>query len=181
LTEIGRSLGLVDEQRWSAFNEYQEQLEKLGQSLRDNWVRPGTEAEETLKPLLTTPLLREYRLSEMLRRPEIGIADILPLLENNEEYSARAQEQLEINSKYAGYLSRQQDEINKALKHETTNLPAAMDYQDVKGLSNEVRQKLQDARPATIGQAGRISGVTPAAISLLLVHLKRQPGVQKSA
>jgi len=156
-------------------------LERLNQILKDGWVRPDTVEEETLKPLLTTPLIREYRLSEMLRRPEIGIADLMPLLENEEGFSPRALEQVEINSKYSGYLSRQQDEINKALKHETTQLPAAMDYLEVKGLSNEVRQKLQDVRPATIGQAGRISGITPAAISLLLVHLKRQPAVQKSA
>ncbi len=181
LTETGHRLGLVDEKRWTAFNEYREQLELLNQSLKDNWVRPGQPSEEALKPLLEKPVAREYRLSEMLKRPEIGINNLMPLLDTDMTFDARVQEQVEINSKYSGYLSRQQDEINKALKHESTELPVELDYKLVKGLSNEVRQKLQDVRPATIGQAGRISGVTPAAISLLLVHLKRQTPTKKTA
>ena len=181
LTEIGHQLGLVDEERWAAFNEYQEQLAGLEQSLRDSWVRPDTAAQQQLDPLLTNPLNREYRLAELLKRPEVSISDLLPLLDEPQEFSARVQEQVEINSKYAGYLSRQQDEIDKALKHETTALPLDMDYAEVKGLSNEVRSKLQDIRPETIGQAGRISGVTPAAISLLLVHLKRRTMVDKKS
>jgi tRNA uridine 5-carboxymethylaminomethyl modification enzyme len=131
---------------------------------------------------LPKPITHEYRLSEMLKRPEIGIGDVAPHIKPASTFSERVLEQAEINTKYAGYLSRQQDEINKALKHESTELPLDLDYAEVKGLSNEVRQKLQESRPATIGQAGRISGVTPAAISLLLVHLKRLPAsVQKSA
>ena len=182
LTDKGRELGLVDEARWVAFNEYREQLELLNQSLRDNWVRPGSDAEMALSPLLPNAINREYRLSEMLKRPEIGIEQIVPLLTNAEPFSGRVQEQAEINAKYAGYLTRQQDEIDKALRHETTELPIDLDYSLVKGLSNEVRSKLADIRPATIGQAGRISGVTPAAISLLLVHLKRsQAPAQKTA
>ena len=109
------------------------------------------------------------------------MTDLMPLLDESERYSERAREQVEINSKYSGYLSRQQDEINKALKHESTRLPLDLDYAQVKGLSNEVRSKLQDIRPETIGQAGRISGVTPAAISLLLVHLKRYQAVDKKS
>ena len=174
LTEIGRELGLVDEKRWVAFNDYREQLEILNQSLKEGWVRPGQPAEKTLSPLLEKPINREFRLSEMLKRPEIKINHLMPLLDSDQAFDARVREQVEINSKYSGYLSRQQDEINKALKHESTQLPLELDYDTVKGLSNEVRQKLQDVRPATVGQAGRISGVTPAAISLLLVHLKRQ-------
>ena len=182
LTDKGRELGLVDEARWVAFNEYREQLELLNQSLRDNWVRPGSDAEMALSSLLPNAINREYRLSEMLKRPEIGIEQIVPLLTNAEPFSGRVQEQAEINAKYAGYLTRQQDEIDKALRHETTELPIDLDYSLVKGLSNEVRSKLADIRPATIGQAGRISGVTPAAISLLLVHLKRsQAPAQKTA
>ncbi|MBT3722289.1 MAG: tRNA uridine-5-carboxymethylaminomethyl(34) synthesis enzyme MnmG [Gammaproteobacteria bacterium] len=181
LTDAGRQLGLVDDKRWTAFNEYREQLELLSQSLKDNWVRPGQPSEEALKSLLEKPVAREYRLSEMLKRPEIGIDNLMPLLNTELTFDARVQEQVEINSKYSGYLSRQQDEINKALKHESTELPVELDYELVKGLSNEVRQKLQDVRPATIGQAGRISGVTPAAISLLLVHLKRQAPTNKTA
>ena len=181
LTDAGRQLGLVDDKRWTAFNEHREQLELLSQSLKDNWVRPGQPSEEALKSLLEKPVAREYRLSEMLKRPEIGIDNLMPLLNTELTFDARVQEQVEINSKYSGYLSRQQDEINKALKHESTELPVELDYELVKGLSNEVRQKLQDVRPATIGQAGRISGVTPAAISLLLVHLKRQAPTNKTA
>jgi len=181
LTETGRELGLVDDKRWIAFNEYREQLEILNQSLKDSWVRPGQPSEQALNPLLEKPVNREYRLSEMLKRPEIKINHLMPLLESAKVFDARVQEQVEINSKYSGYLSRQQDEINKALKNESTQLPVELDYETVKGLSNEVRQKLQDVRPATIGQAGRISGVTPAAISLLLVHLKRQQAPAKKS
>ncbi len=182
LTQIGRELGLVDDARWQAFNEYREQLEQLNQALTDNWVRPGDAAETELNKLLPKPVTHEYRLSEMLRRPEILIGDVAQHIKPEQLFSERVLEQAEINAKYAGYLSRQQDEINKAAKHESTELPMELDYALVKGLSNEVRQKLQEARPATIGQAGRISGVTPAAISLLLVHLKRFPAsVQKTA
>ena len=181
LTEIGRKLGLVGDNRWIAFNEYQEQLAVLNQSLKDSWVRPGLESEKQLSPLLANPISREYRLSDMLKRPEIQIKHLMPLLQDAPQFSARVKEQVEINSKYAGYLSRQQDEVNKAVKHESTALPVELDYQTVKGLSNEVRQKLQDVRPATIGQAGRISGITPAAISLLLVHLKRHIPAKKTA
>lgn len=181
LTEIGYRLGLVDEERWTAFSEYQEQLAKLNQVMKDSWVRPGMEAVKALNPLLANPVNHEYRMSELLKRPEIEIQHLMPFIEDGEIYSERVCEQVEIHSKYAGYLSRQQDEINKASKNETTELPESMDYESVKGLSNEVRQKLLDVRPATIGQAGRISGVTPAAISLLLVHLKRQLSAKKIA
>ncbi len=183
LTETGHLLGLVDEKRWVAFNQYREQMELLDQALKDSWVRPGLDSEKVLAPLLSNPISREYRLSEMLKRPEISIDDLMPFVDSaanlDQPFDDRVQEQVQINSKYSGYLSRQQDEIDKALKHESTLLPVDLDYVLVKGLSNEVRQKLQDVRPATIGQAGRISGVTPAAISLLLVHLKRQTTVQK--
>jgi tRNA uridine 5-carboxymethylaminomethyl modification enzyme len=172
LTEIGRQMGLVDDARWRAFDQHREQLERINQLLHESWVRPGDAAERHLSDLLAAPVSREYRLSEMLKRPEISIDHLEPLLQEG-DYSSRALEQAEIHHKYAGYLSRQQDEINKAQRHETTELPLDLDYAQVRGLSNEVRQKLADARPATIGQAGRISGVTPAAISLLLVHLKR--------
>jgi tRNA uridine 5-carboxymethylaminomethyl modification enzyme len=182
LTEKGRQLGLVDDQRWSAFNRYQEQLEQLKQLLHQGFVRPGSNLEQSLSPLLPNPINREYRFSEMLKRPEITIEQLVPALESDQKFLERVLEQAQINAKYDGYLSRQQDEINKALKHESTQLPIDLDYTGVMGLSNEVRQKLQDVRPATIGQAGRISGITPAAISLLLVHLKRvQAPVQKSA
>lgn len=182
LTEIGRDLGLVENARWQAFEEYREKLALLNQRLQDTWLRPDTKAAEVLDPVLQNPVTREYRFSEILKRPEVLIENLMPLIDESEQFSTVVRAQAEINSKYSGYLSRQQDEINKASSHEQTELPEALDYNDVRGLSNEVCQKLQDHRPTTIGQAGRISGMTPAAISLLLVHLKRHaPSLQKSA
>ncbi len=185
LTETGRGLGLVDDRRWSAFEQYREQLERLNQNLNDRWLQPASEDANTLSVDLQNPISREYRLSEILKRPEIRIDQLMPLIDDAELYSDRVRDQAEINSKYSGYLSRQQQEIDKAVKHEETLLPESLDYTLVRGLSNEVCQKLLDHRPATIGQAGRISGVTPAAISILLVHLKRlqtdQSEIQKSA
>jgi tRNA uridine 5-carboxymethylaminomethyl modification enzyme len=182
LSEIGRSIGLVEDTRWQAFEEYRERLEVLNQRLHNSWVRPQTDTAETLQPLMQKPLGREYRFSELLKRPEINIEHLMPLMETDERFDIRIQEQVEINGKYAGYLSRQQDEIDKASAHEQTELPETLDYAEVRGLSSEVCQKLIDHRPATIGQAGRISGVTPAAISILLVHLKRRAEpVKKSA
>ncbi len=182
LTEIGRAIGLVDDKRWRAFETYREQLELLNQRLSDSWLRPQTPAAELLDPVLQNPVTREYRFSELLKRPEIHIQHLIPLMEPDESLDPRVLEQAEINGKYAGYLSRQQDEIDKVSSQEKTLLPHSIDYSEVRGLSNEVCQKLQDHRPATIGQAGRISGVTPAAISLLLVHLKRcQAAVKRSA
>jgi tRNA uridine 5-carboxymethylaminomethyl modification enzyme len=185
LTEIGRNMGLVDDLRWSAFEQYREQLERLKQNLDNRWVQPDSEDASSLSARLQNPIMREYRLSDMLKRPEITIDDLMPLVDDAVLYGDRVLEQAEINSKYSGYLSRQQQEIDKAIKHEQTVLAESLDYTAVRGLSNEVCQKLLDHRPATIGQAGRISGVTPAAISLLLVHLKRhqadQSDIQKSA
>ncbi|MCP4431408.1 MAG: tRNA uridine-5-carboxymethylaminomethyl(34) synthesis enzyme MnmG [Gammaproteobacteria bacterium] len=182
LTEIGRTMGLVEDVRWQAFEEYHERLELLNQQLRDSWLRPQTELAEALQPLLQNPVSREYRFGELLKRPEINIQHLMPLIDTHETFDTRVQQQAEINAKYAGYLSRQQHEIDKASAHEQTELPESLDYTEVRGLSSEVCQKLEDHRPATIGQAGRISGITPAAISLLLVHLKRraQP-VKKTA
>jgi len=184
LTEIGRNMGLVDNTRWAAFEQYREQLERLKQKLNEHWLHPGSKQAKTLSSVLQNPITREFRLTEILKRPEIQISDLMPMLDDDEQYLVRVQEQAEINGKYAGYLSRQQQEIDKAIKHEQTPLPESLEFSDVRGLSNEVCQKLQDHRPSTIGQAGRISGVTPAAISLLLVHLKRLASsshIQKSA
>jgi tRNA uridine 5-carboxymethylaminomethyl modification enzyme len=184
LTQIGREMGLVDDARWSAFERYHEQLERLKQKLHEQWVHPHSDDAVALSKTMQAPLTREYRFSEILRRPEIQISDLMPMLDDEVQYADRVQEQAEINAKYAGYLSRQQQEIDKAAKHEQTRLPESLEYSQVRGLSNEVCQKLQDHRPATIGQASRISGLTPAAISLLLVHLKRHaatPEIQKSA
>ncbi len=182
LTERGRALGLVDDARWRSFEAYREQLERLNQALRAQWLRPGSPAAAVLAAKLPSPLAREQRFDELLKRPEIGIDDLLAHLDTKGDFAPRVREQAEIEARYAGYLARQQQEIDKADAHETTALPEDLDYAEVRGLSNEVRQKLGAARPATIGQASRLSGVTPAAVSLLLVHLKRhRHRVQKSA
>jgi tRNA uridine 5-carboxymethylaminomethyl modification enzyme len=173
LTELGRGLGLVEDARWRAFEDYREQLSRLDQCLQDQWVRPGTEVALQLQPSLQNPLIREYRFAEILKRPELDIEDLMPFIDAADDYPAAVRAQAEVKVKYAGYLDRQQQEIDKASKHEQTQLPDTLDYDAVRGLSNEVCQKLAQHRPSTIGQAGRISGVTPAAISLLLVHLKR--------
>ena len=171
LTERGRELGLVDDERWRAFEEYRGQLERLNQTLHEHWVRPDTDAARQLDQKLTNPISREHRLTDILKRPEVGIDDLMPLID--ESFPAAVYEQAEVGVKYAGYLTRQQQEIDKASAHEETELPDSLDYTEVRGLSNEACQKLIQHRPATIGQASRISGITPATISLLLVHLKR--------
>jgi len=174
LTEIGRALGLVGDDRWQAFESYREQLERLNQSLRNSWARPGSDVANALDQRLQNPLGHEYRFAEILKRPEIEISDLMPFVDDGETYPDKVREQAQVNAKYAGYLARQQQEIDKASQHEATVLPESLDYAEVRGLSNEVCQKLQQHRPATVGQASRISGITPAAISLLLVYLKRQ-------
>jgi tRNA uridine 5-carboxymethylaminomethyl modification enzyme len=182
LTEIGRELGLVEDARWQAFERYREQLERLNQLLREQWVRPGTAVADALAKSLPNPVTREYRYCEILKRPEVEIEDLMPFVEQPEVFSQNVRAQAEVKVKYAGYLDRQQQEIDKASQHEQTELPEALDYAEVRGLSNEACQKLAQHRPVTIGQAGRISGITPAAISLLLVHLKRhQYQVRKTA
>ncbi len=173
LTELGRQMGLVEDQRWQAFEQYLEQLERLNQSLREQWLRPDTDAARALEKVLQNPVVREYRYAEILKRPEIEIGDLMPFVEDAELFPPTVRAQAEVNAKYSGYLDRQQQEIDKASQHEQTELPEKLDYADVRGLSNEVCQKLAQHRPSTIGQASRISGITPAAISLLLVHLKR--------
>jgi len=173
LTELGRQLGLVEDQRWQAFEQYREQLERLNQSLHEQWLRPDTDAALILGKVLQNPVTREYRYAEILKRPEIEIGDLMPFVEDAESFPQPVRAQAEVNAKYSGYLDRQQQEIEKASQHEQTELPEKLDYADIRGLSNEVCQKLAQHRPSTIGQASRISGITPAAISLLLVHLKR--------
>jgi tRNA uridine 5-carboxymethylaminomethyl modification enzyme len=176
LTERGRELGLVEDERWRAFEQYRERLARLEQALREHWLRPGNTAAEALQGKLQNPPTREYRFAELLRRPELVIDDLMPFIDDAADYSDAVRAQAEVRVKYAGYLERQQQEIDKASRHEQTRLPEDLDYGEVRGLSNEVCQKLAQHRPVTIGQASRISGITPAAISLLLVHLKRYDG-----
>ncbi len=180
LTEKGRQFGLVDDERWARFNEKTENMEKERQRLKDTWVNPRTEGVDELNALLKTPLVREASGEDLLRRPEItysqltALSAFYPPLDDQQ-----AAEQVEIQVKYEGYIQRQKDEIAKSLRHENTKLLADMDYSNVKGLSNEVVAKLNDAKPESIGMASRISGITPAAISILLVYLKKQGMLKK--
>ena len=182
LTAIGRELGLVDDERWAFFNNKLELIEQEQQRLRTTWVNPASAVVAGINTIVKAPLVREHSLEELLRRPEVTYASLMsvegvgPAIEHEQ-----AAEQVEIQIKYAGYIDRQQDEIDKQLRHETTLLPVDLDYAEVSGLSNEVRIKLSSVKPETIGQASRISGVTPAAISILLVHLKKRGLLRKGA
>ena len=174
LTEKGRELGLVDDARWVAFCAKREAIELEQQRLRTTTLQPTAVSTEDSQRVFGDVLGREYKLYDLLRRPNVSYAALtsLPAVGNPVDDTIVA-EQVEIQCKYAGYIDRQQEEIERQRRNESTRLPEALDYAQVRGLSNEVRQKLQTQRPATIGQASRIPGVTPAAISLLLVHLKK--------
>ena len=176
LTEKGRELGLVDDARWAAFCAKREAIERETARLKATWARPETIPAEAAEKAVGKALEREYTFFELLRRPGVRYADLmaLPAAPGQPETDPLVVEQLEIAAQYQGYIDRQQDEVARAAKAEATALPADMDYSQVRGLSKEVQQKLTEHRPETIGQAGRIQGVTPAAISLLIVHLKRQ-------
>ncbi|WP_413736427.1 tRNA uridine-5-carboxymethylaminomethyl(34) synthesis enzyme MnmG [Sodalis sp. RH21] len=182
LTAAGRELGLVDDERWARFSEKLENIERERQRLRDVWVNPRTEDVASVNQLLKAPLSREASGEELLRRPEMtyDILTALPMFAPGLT-DARTAEQVEIQIKYEGYITRQQDEIDRQLRNENTLLPVELDYLQVAGLSNEVIAKLNDHKPNSIGQASRISGVTPAAISILLVWLKKQGLLRRSA
>jgi len=172
LTETGRKLGVVDENRWRAFNEKVEAIEKETQRLRNTWVQPGSAMAEKVNKVAEKPIAREYSLLDLLRRPEITYDDISEISGFRVE-SGAVSEQVEISVKYAGYISRQKGEIEKLRRSESLPIPQDFDYRGVNGLSNEVKQKLMDVMPVSIGQASRVPGVTPAAISLLLIYLKK--------
>ncbi|KAB7624225.1 tRNA uridine-5-carboxymethylaminomethyl(34) synthesis enzyme MnmG [Alkalilimnicola sp. S0819] len=182
LTEQGRALGLVDDARWRAFETKRERLEREQQRLRDVLVRPEQVPEDLARDVLGGPLRREQRLEELLRRPETRYDGLMliPGAGPGVDDPVVA-EQLEIQAKYAGYLARQRDEVARSSRYEELALPEDLDYGTVSGLSSEVREKLRRHRPETIGQAGRVPGVTPAAVSLLLVHLKKQGNLRHSA
>ncbi|TCV95405.1 tRNA uridine-5-carboxymethylaminomethyl(34) synthesis enzyme MnmG [Biostraticola tofi] len=182
LTEAGRQLGLVDDARWTRFCEKTERIEVERQRLRDIWVHPRTQDIEQVNQQLKSPLSREASGEELLRRPEMtyDILATLPMFSPGVN-DVQAAEQVEIQVKYEGYITRQQEEIDRQLRNENTQLPLDIDYQQVSGLSNEVIAKLNDHKPGSIGQASRISGVTPAAISILLVWLKKQGILRRSA
>ena len=174
LTEKGRELGLVDDERWRAFEIKRSAIATLQDDLKKKWVRAETEEALQVADIWGKPLLKEASLMELLRRPEVDVQRLLPFLEGGDSIDEQVGEQVEIQAKYAGYIIRQQTEIDKALRYDHLRLPEAFDYCGVPGLSNEVSQKLKAQRPETLGQASRIPGMTPAAISLLLVYLKKK-------
>lgn len=174
LTEKGRELGLIDDKRWQAFSEKKEAIESETTRIKNLVVQPESEAGQLLNQQLEKPLSRAYKGEELLRRPDITYTGLMALPGMLQDKVAdKVAEQVEIQIKYSGYIDRQKDEIERSLRNENTALPKDLDYSQVKGLSNEVVQKLMNIKPETIGQASRVSGVTPAAISLLLVHLKK--------
>ncbi|MFA9208095.1 MAG: tRNA uridine-5-carboxymethylaminomethyl(34) synthesis enzyme MnmG [Yersinia sp. (in: enterobacteria)] len=182
LTEMGRKLGLVDDARWAHFSKKIEQIEKERQRLRDIWVHPHSENVDEINALLKAPLSKEANGEELLRRPEIDYRLLTTLPSFGPALTdPQAADQVEIQVKNEGYIARQQEEIEKQLRNENTLLPTDLDYRQVSGLSNEVIAKLNDHKPNSIGQASRISGITPAAISILLVWLKKQGLLRRSA
>lgn len=174
LTEIGRKLGVVDDARWTAFEEKRERVAQEIERLKSTWVNPKILAATEAERVLGKAIEREYSLYELLRRPDVSYESLMTLEGAGFAVShIKVAEQVEIQAKYQGYIDRQYEEIERQVENETLKLPIAIDYLAVRGLSTEVRQKLIQHRPETLGQAARISGITPAAISLLLVHLKR--------
>lgn len=183
LTAIGRELGLVGDEQWHYFEQKQEVIAREQERLKSTWVNPNNFNADAATALLGKAIEREYNLADLLRRPEVTYDKLTSVeagrfaptepLSNDPIDQGIFAEQVEISIKYAGYIERQKEEISKHANHETTRIPEDLDYMDVKGLSIEVRQKLAKNAPETVGQAARISGITPAAISLLLVHIKR--------
>jgi tRNA uridine 5-carboxymethylaminomethyl modification enzyme len=189
LTETGRRLGLVDDARWAAFNRKREAVSRETEKLKSTWVHPGILPAADAERLVGKALEREYNLADLLRRPGVGFdtvgevaaiarPDVLVsretlIAELGSELAALVAEQVEISTKYAGYINKQVDDVARAAHFEHLKLPNELDYGLVHALSFEARQKLNTHRPETLGQASRISGITPAAISLLLVHLKK--------
>ncbi|MFM2396641.1 MAG: hypothetical protein RLZZ434_1223, partial [Pseudomonadota bacterium] len=180
LTEIGRQLGLVDDERWAAFSTKLEAVSREQERLKKTFVQPANITPEKMTALFGKPLEHEYSLFELLRRPEVSYADVLSLSDDGlGEVEPAVREQVEIAAKYQGYIDRQTDEVARSRGQENTSLPSDLDYREIHGLPIEAQQKLNAQKPETIGQASRISGITPAAISLLLVYLKRQSRAKK--
>jgi tRNA uridine 5-carboxymethylaminomethyl modification enzyme len=175
LTERGRQLGLVDDERWEKFSYKRELITREQERMKELWIRPHTVAAVQLEQLIHQPITREYRLCELAVRPEVNY-DLLMQLEGmgpaiNHQ---TAKEQIDIQARYSGYIERQSMEIEKQQRHEDFLLPLDLDYALIKGLSTEIREKLNRYKPVNIGQASRMSGVTPAAISLLLIYFKKK-------
>ncbi|WP_390616697.1 tRNA uridine-5-carboxymethylaminomethyl(34) synthesis enzyme MnmG [Maricurvus nonylphenolicus] len=180
LTEKGRELGLVDDERWAAFSEKRESIAREQERLKETWIQAGSDEAKQLEQKLPSALSREYNLYDLLKRPELEYNDI-GHFKGEALADERAAEQVQIAAKYAGYIDRQQDDINRLRQHENTAIPLEFDYSIVEGLSNEIKQKLSEARPETLARASRIPGVTPAAVSLLLIYLKKHGLLKKQA
>lgn len=181
LTEKGRELGLVDDHRWRQFCDKREAVALEYQRLKETWIQPKTPEAEALAPKLKSPLSREYSLLDLLKRPELNYSDIAFIKNNEAIHSVSVTEQVEIRVKYAGYIDRQQDDINKMRAHEQTPLPEDFDYSVIEGLSNEIKQKLIEFKPTTLARASRIPGITPAAVSILLITLKKRGLLKRKA
>ncbi len=182
LTEAGRKLGVVDDRRWETFSRKQEAIAREQERLKATWVNPRVIPAVEAERVLGQPLERDYTLADLLRRPDVSYAALTSLPGAGPAVpDSQVAEQVEIQAKYHGYIARQRDEIARQVQYETTRLPVDIDYTAVRGLSVEVQQKLNRHRPETIGQAARISGVTPAAVSVLLVHVKRGFSAQKKS
>ncbi len=186
LTEIGRGMGVIDDTRWDAFNRKRDAVARETARLKATWVNPATLPPEAATRLIGQPIDHEYSLFELLRRPNVSYAQVLSLPGGTgdvteEKADPRVAEQVEIAAKYQGYIDRQNDEVDRQRGQETLKLPLDFDYSQLTGLSMEVRQRLQQVRPETLGQAARLQGITPAAISVLMVYAKRgfKPDVQK--
>lgn len=180
LTALGHTLGLVDETRWQAFERKYELVEREIQRLHSSRITPRHFSVDVAQSLLGQQIEREYSLSDLLKRPQVSYQSLMQVVDKEGQLIAGpglvdpiAAQQVEIQVKYAGYIARQRDEVQKHLAHETQVLPENLDYEAVPNLSFEVRQILKTSRPQTLGQAARLSGMTPAAISFLLLHLKR--------
>ncbi|KJZ15716.1 tRNA uridine 5-carboxymethylaminomethyl modification protein [Marinomonas sp. S3726] len=182
LTEKGRELGLIDDERWAAFCHKKEAIETEQTRLKSNWIVPNTDEATEINPKLENPITHEYSLMDLLKRPGVEYADVANLKDAPAEpVSEQVAEQVQIAVKYAGYISRQAEDIERLRRQENTPLPLDMDYANIEGLSNEVKQKLIEAKPETLAAASRIQGITPAAVSLLLISLKKRAIASKSA
>jgi tRNA uridine 5-carboxymethylaminomethyl modification enzyme len=193
LTEHGRKLGLVDDERWEFYSEKKIRIEEELQFLRSTWVQPNTDRAERINRLLEKPISREYSLADLLARPRVEHGPLLAAYNGESDSSdgkahkaqtgieAQSTQQAEIQIKYQGYIDRQEEDIERLKKQENTKLPADFNYQQMQGLSNELKQKLLEAKPENIGRASRIPGITPAAISLLLIYLKKHRSVNRKA
>ncbi|HYC37780.1 MAG TPA: tRNA uridine-5-carboxymethylaminomethyl(34) synthesis enzyme MnmG, partial [Usitatibacter sp.] len=174
LTEVGRKLGLVDDARWNRFASKRDAIDRETARLAESWIQPNRVSFDDQIKVLGKPLEREHSLLDLLRRPEVSYSSLSSLWPPDEAIDEATREQVEIAAKYAGYIERQKEEVQRQSGQEGLVIPRDMDYGAVRGLSREVQQKLTAQRPETVGQASRIQGMTPAAISLLLVHLKRR-------